>query len=220
MERYNQAPKITNTGKPKNEGSFLSMPWNVFTAINEKIDSRHSTARLLMILLVGSGDGFRLAEKTALDRLSCGKDAYHDARKYLAKLGLITNDKSNNEIVIHYEALLSRSETYSTKEKGRSETYSCSSSETYSNGRSENYYNIIGIEKEYINSDKPKRVGQSLKEPEEEVITINLTKEELKAARTISKKVLEHDYKTSDYEWIDNDYIKSIATKQIFRVLH
>lgn len=220
MERYNQAPKITNTGKPKNEGSFLSMTWDVFTAINEKIDSRHSTARLLMILLVGSGDGFRLAEKTALDRLSCGKDAYHDARKYLAKLGLITNDKSKNEIIIHYDVLLSRSETYSSKESSRSETYSMSSSETYSCGRSENYHNIKGIEKEYIKSGKLKQVEQPQKEPEEEVITINLTKEELKAARTISRKVLEHDYKTSDYEWLDNNYIKSIATQQIFKVLH
>lgn len=100
------------------------------------------------MLLVGSGDGFRLAQKTALERLGCSKDAYYDARNYLEKIGLITNDKEKNEIVIHYNALLSSLETTSSKEKSSTETYSMSSLETYSKGRLETYHNIKEIEKE------------------------------------------------------------------------
>lgn len=155
MGKYEQAPKITNRHKPSNKSSFLSMNWEVFQAINQKIDTRHATARCLMMLLVGSGDGFRLAQKTALDRLGCGKDAYYDARNYLEKIGLITNDKENNEIVIHYDALLGSSETYSQEEGSRLETYSESSSETYSMGYAETYYNRKEIENRIDNREAP-----------------------------------------------------------------
>ena len=155
MGKYEQAPKITNRHKPSNKSSFLAMNWEVFQAINQKIDTRHATARCLMILLVGSGDGFRLAQKTALDRLGCGKDAYYDARNYLEKIGLITNDKENNEIVIHYDALLGSSETYSQEKESRLETYSESNTETYSMGSSETYYNIKEIENRIDNREAP-----------------------------------------------------------------
>jgi hypothetical protein len=155
MGKYEQAPKITNRHKPSNKGSFLAMNWEVFQAINQKIDTRHATARCLMMLLVGSGDGFRLAQKTALDRLGCGKDAYYDARNYLEKIGLITNDKENNEIVIHYDALLGNTETYSQEQKGYTENNSESNTETYSMGYAETYYNIKEIENKIYNNEAP-----------------------------------------------------------------
>ena len=155
MGKYEQAPKITNRHKPSNKSSFLAMNWEVFQAINQKIDTRHATARCLMILLVGSGDGFRLAQKTALDRLGCGKDAYYDARNYLEKIGLITNDKENNEIVIHYDALLGNTETYSQEQEGYTENNSESNTETYSMGYAETYYNRKEIENRIDNREAP-----------------------------------------------------------------
>lgn len=152
---YEQAPKITNRHKPSNKGSFLSMNWEVFQAINQKIDTRHATARCLMMLLVGSGDGFRLAQKTALDRLGCGKVAYYEARNYLEKIGLITNDKVNNEIVIHYDALLGNTETYSQEQERYTENNSESNTETYSMGYAETYYNIKEIENKIYNNEAP-----------------------------------------------------------------
>ena len=211
MAKYEQAPKITNRNKPSNKGSFLAMNWEVFQAINQKIDTRHATARCLMMLLVGSGDGFRLAQKTALDRLGCGKDAYYDARNYLEKLGLITNDKNNNEIIIHYDALLGRSETYSEKEEGSSETYSESRSGTYPMSRLETYHNIKGIEKEIYNNEaqgasKSGYAGKPAYRFQEEKVN------------SISQKDLDYYQSLNAYIYLGNGIYQSKYTNQKFKL--
>lgn len=220
MGRYDQAPKLINKNKPKSKGNFMQMGMEVFKSINEKIDARHAVARSLLILLIGTADGFGLSQKFILENLGCSEKRYYTARQYLESLGLITVNKEENIITINYNVLMDRHEVLPENKMGghednpdRLHVYPKSGHEVYSKDRHEVSYNIEETNNKTENITKPAALNKvELAVPE------GLSEEEKKKAVNISKKVL-MGYPKSAYRHIEDNYYRSLKTNVLFKLL-
>lgn len=93
-----QAPVIKfNKAKPK--GLTYVLPQKVMDEIFAKIDGKNGNAIKLIVVLLGTKEGFRPSTKWLCDRTGMKKTAYYRARDYLADLGIIS--VSNNTIKIN-----------------------------------------------------------------------------------------------------------------------
>ena len=163
MANFRQAPRNTNK-KPDCGGNFMKIGVELFQKINEKVDVKHSVARSLMYLMVGTADGFKLSQKFVLEKINCSEKAYYQAREYLEKLGLITYDKEKNELIINYVNIMGSIQVSASEEKDRIEV---SPSKLMSSiqesakgllediplGRIQECYNIEETNKKHINME-------------------------------------------------------------------
>lgn len=220
MGRYDQAPRLINKDKPNKNGNFMKIGMEVFKNINEKIDARHAVARSLLILLIGTADGFGLSQKFVLDNLGCSEKRYYTARQYLESLGLITINKADNTIKVNYDVLMGRQEVTPNNEMGghedhsdRHEVYPMSGLEVYSKDGHEVSYNkeeTNNITENLTVPAEPKQVGPA--DP------VGLSEKEKKKATTISEKEL-RQYPKSAYRHVEDNYYQSLITNKIFRLL-
>lgn len=207
-EFYNQAPELLNKDKPKSEGNFMQLNMDIFKNINKKVDARHSVARSLLILMVGTADGFRLSQKFALDNLGCSEKRYYEARKYLSELGLITYDKEKNTIKLNYDVLMDRRED-SPKEEDRRKDNPMGRREITSSDRREDCYNIEET------NNKTKNLGIS---SDEEIPTApNIVGLVVKPTGSIDYNNL-MQLKEGTYTWLNDECVKSNITNKVLKV--
>lgn len=83
-----QAPKIKfNKSKPK--GLTYVLPQKTMDEIFSKIDGKNGNALKLIVVLLGTKEGFRPSTKWLCDRTGMKKTAYYRARDYLTELGIL-----------------------------------------------------------------------------------------------------------------------------------
>ena len=96
-KKFCQAPAINNSGKgyrPKGWKNYGSMIFDgyLLQKLCELCGERHFSAFKLLLFLIGNADGFRIAEKTVLERCNIKRRSYRQARKFL---------KENKIILVH-----------------------------------------------------------------------------------------------------------------------
>lgn len=204
--KYDQAPKLINKGKPESNGNFILINMELFKNINQKIDTKHGLARSLLILLIGTADGFGLSEKFMTDNLVCTKQGYLKARKYLNDIGMIIDDQEKRTITIDYNAILGITEITPKEETSITEFTSKSISQFTTMGITEITYNKEETE------NKTKNIGiSSIEEIPAAPNTVGL------AVKSVNYYDLLNMPGDSFY-WIDNDHVQSKRTNAIFKV--
>lgn len=104
MANFRQAPELKFTGQ-KPEGQYYAIPQDLADIIFNKLGNSSAQLRI-MIVLIGTKEGFKISEKWILDRTGLLHASYITARKALVKRGWLTHDESEG-ITVNFNAILS-----------------------------------------------------------------------------------------------------------------
>ena len=107
MESYSQAPMLKHNGKkdqsPHNWGKAIRTH-DLETAIFRCLGQKDYAMAKVMLFLTGNGEGFKVAEKTILERCNISESGYKNARKKLIEKGWITH-KPSDFIQVNYSKI-------------------------------------------------------------------------------------------------------------------
>lgn len=103
MANFRQAPELKFTGK-KPEGQYYAIPQDLADIIFNKLGNSSAQLRI-MIVLIGTKEGFKISEKWILDRTGLLHASYITARKALVKRGWLTHDESEG-ITVNFNTIL------------------------------------------------------------------------------------------------------------------
>lgn len=93
------APKL-KFNKPKSQdGITYMLPQETVDKIFSKIDGQKGNAIKLMVVLLGTKEGFAPSVKWLCDRTGMQRNSYYRARDYLIELGLIKVD--DDKIIVN-----------------------------------------------------------------------------------------------------------------------
>lgn len=106
MPNYNQAPAIKYNGEknrdPKKWGKAIRTH-ELETAIMNGLGARDMGMLKIMLFLTGNAEGFRVAEKTIMERCNLSKSGYYTARDKLEKMGWLKCE--DGQIVVNYDKI-------------------------------------------------------------------------------------------------------------------
>ena len=109
MESYSQAPMLKHNGKkdqsPHNWGKAIRTH-DLEAAIFRCLGNQDYAMAKIMLFLTGNAEGFRIAEKTILERCNISESGYKGARKKLIAKGWITH-KPSDFIQVNYSKIFS-----------------------------------------------------------------------------------------------------------------
>ena len=107
MPNLQQAPQIKYNGEKykdsKGWGKAIR-PHELESAIFCGLGERDYVACKIMLFLTGNAEGFRVAEKTIIDRCNISESAYKNARKKLVTMGWITHNPGES-ITVNYNKI-------------------------------------------------------------------------------------------------------------------
>ena len=107
MESYSQAPMLKHNGKkdqsPHNWGKAIRTH-DLEAAIFRCLGQKDYAMAKVMLFLTGNGEGFKVAEKTILERCNISESGYKNARKKLIEKGWITH-KPSDFIQVNYSKI-------------------------------------------------------------------------------------------------------------------
>lgn len=102
MANLKQAPTLQHNGA-KGNGQFYALPQDLMDIVFNKL--KDSSAQLrIMIVLIGTKEGFKVSEQWILDRTGLQHASYINARKALAARGWITLDAAT-AITVNFNAI-------------------------------------------------------------------------------------------------------------------
>ena len=103
MANFKQAPELKFTGQ-KPEGQYYAIPQSLADIIFNKLGNSSAQLRIMMVL-IGTKEGFKISEKWILDRTGLLHASYITARKELVKRGWLTHDEAEC-ITVNFDAIL------------------------------------------------------------------------------------------------------------------
>ena len=89
MANYNQAPVLRFNGQKQLKNGFYTIPQDLTDIIFKELGNSSAQLRL-MIVLLGTKEGFGISEKWICDRTGLQKASYINARKALIERGWLT----------------------------------------------------------------------------------------------------------------------------------
>lgn len=103
MANFKQAPELKFSGK-KPEGQYYTIPQNLADIIFNKLGNSSAQLRI-MIVLIGTKQGFKISEKWILDRTGLLHASYIKARQELVKRGWLSHNEAEG-ITVNFNAIL------------------------------------------------------------------------------------------------------------------
>lgn len=103
MANFKQAPELKFTGQ-KPEGQYYAIPQSLADIIFNKLGNSSAQLRIMMVL-IGTKQGFKISEKWILDRTGLLHASYITARKALVKRGWLSHDEAEG-ITVNFDAIL------------------------------------------------------------------------------------------------------------------
>lgn len=104
MANFRQAPELKFTGQ-KPEGQYYAIPQDLADIIFNKLGNSSAQLRI-MIVLIGTKEGFKISEKWILDRTGLLHASYIKARQELVKKGWLSHDETEG-ITVNFNTILS-----------------------------------------------------------------------------------------------------------------
>ena len=92
MANYNQAPELKFNGT-KGTGQFYMIPQELADIVFKELGNCSAQLRIMLVLL-GTKEGFRISEKWILDRTGLQHSSYIKARQALVARGWLTHEES------------------------------------------------------------------------------------------------------------------------------
>lgn len=108
MANYNQAPELRFNGA-KGGGQFYQVPQELADIIFKELGNASAQLRIMLVLL-GTKEGFKISEKWILDRTGLLHASYIKARQALVNRGWITHEESKG-ITVNINAIYNRGNT-------------------------------------------------------------------------------------------------------------
>lgn len=116
---YNiKAPALKN--KKVVMGNFYQIPQNVADKVFQELGNSSAQLRI-MLVLIGTKEGFNVSEKWILERTGLQHASYINARKALINRGWLTLI-NQTEIIINYENILGQEKIENGAEAGSNAT--------------------------------------------------------------------------------------------------
>ena len=116
---YNiKAPALKN--KKVVMGNFYQIPQNVADKVFQELGNSSAQLRI-MLVLIGTKEGFNVSEKWILERTGLQHASYINARKALINRGWLTLI-NQTEIIINYENILGQEKIENRAEAGSTAT--------------------------------------------------------------------------------------------------
>lgn len=103
MPNMKQAPTLKFNGDKKVSKDFYKLPYNIITPLFNELSGKEGNLLKLMIVLLGTQQGFKITQNWVLERTGMSKDAYYRARKKLEELGYITYNEEKNTITVNID---------------------------------------------------------------------------------------------------------------------
>lgn len=103
MANFKQAPELKFSGK-KPEGQYYTIPQNLADIIFNKLGNSSAQLRIMMVL-IGTKEGFKISEKWILDRTGLLHASYIKARQELVKRGWLSHSEAEG-ITVNFNAIL------------------------------------------------------------------------------------------------------------------
>ena len=105
MGNYNQAPELRFNGA-KGGGQFYMIPQELADIIFKELGNASAQLRIMLVLL-GTKEGFRISDKWICDRTGLQHPSYITARKALVSRGWLTHDAAKG-ITVNLDAIYNR----------------------------------------------------------------------------------------------------------------
>lgn len=119
MANFRQAPELKFTGQ-KPEGQYYAIPQDLADIIFNVLGNSSAQLRI-MIVLIGTKEGFKISEKWILDRTGLLHASYIKARQELVKKGWLSHDETEG-ITVNFNTILSEKNRGNTVLPQRSNT--------------------------------------------------------------------------------------------------
>ena len=103
MANFKQAPELKFTGQ-KPEGQYYAIPQSLADIIFNKLGNSSAQLRIMMVL-IGTKQGFKISEKWILDRTGLLHASYIKARQELVKKGWLSHNEAAG-ITVNFDAIL------------------------------------------------------------------------------------------------------------------
>ena len=103
MANFKQAPELKFTGQ-KPEGQYYAIPQSLADIIFNELGNSSAQLRIMMVL-IGTKEGFKISEKWILDRTGLLHASYITARKALVKRGWLSHSEAEG-ITVNFDAIL------------------------------------------------------------------------------------------------------------------
>lgn len=107
-QTFRTAPRLYFS-EPKDDrcgsDNFYMLPQELMTAVMSGITGNCLNQLKLMILLLGTKEGFALSEDFVLKKLRITQQAYLKARKALVEKNWITIQKKPHQIIVHIDQI-------------------------------------------------------------------------------------------------------------------
>lgn len=107
MANYNQAPELKHNGVKSQETQFYKIPQDLADIIFNELGNSSAQLRIMMVL-IGTKEGFKVSEQWMLDRTGLLHASYIKARKALVDKGWLSLDAANS-ITVNYDVIRKKS---------------------------------------------------------------------------------------------------------------
>ena len=95
MPNYNQAPELKHEGKKSQDNKFYQIPQSLADIIFNELGNSSAQLRI-MLVLIGTKEGFKVSEQWILDRTGLQHASYITARKALIARGWLSLDNAKS----------------------------------------------------------------------------------------------------------------------------
>lgn len=123
MPNFNQAPKLKFDGQ-KHTGQYYAIPQDLADIIFNKLGNSSAQLRIMMVL-IGTKEGFKISDKWICDRTGLLHPSYITARKALVKRGWLTLDAAK-DITVNINAIYAENSSNTTLPKEEETKEDCS----------------------------------------------------------------------------------------------
>ena len=104
MPNYNQAPELKHNGvKKQKDTQFYQIPQDLADIIFNELGNSSAQLRIMMVL-IGTKEGFKVSEQWMLDRTGLQHASYINARRALVNRGWLSLDAASS-ITVNYDVI-------------------------------------------------------------------------------------------------------------------
>ena len=95
MPNYNQAPELKFNGEKSHDKQFYQIPQKLADIVFNELGNSSAQLRVMMVL-IGTKEGFKVSEQWILDRTGLQHASYINARKALINKGWLSLEAANS----------------------------------------------------------------------------------------------------------------------------
>lgn len=95
MPNYNQAPELKFNGEKSHDNQFYKIPQGLADIVFNELGNSSAQLRVMMVL-IGTKEGFKISEQWILDRTGLQHASYINARKALVNRGWLSLEAANS----------------------------------------------------------------------------------------------------------------------------